>query len=296
MMERSADAYEHNQFKDVIVRVANVEIYYKALTFYLQEQPLLLTDLLVVLTPRIDHTRVVRMFRKKDNDNLPLIKNYLVAIQHLDVADVNDAYNELLIEEEQVPTLRDSILNFSNFDSMALARRLEEHELLEFRRLAVLLYNKNKKWEESISLSKRDKLFQDAILTAAESNEEEVAEEVLTYFVDIGSKECFAATLFLCFNLLRPDIVQELSWINGLNDYAFPYQLQVARDQSLNLTKLRAEIEELKAARPKAPVEDGRKFLIPGPASDSFEVPKLTLFVSVSFSQRSLALASTKRS
>lgn len=61
------------------------------------------------------------------------------------------------------------------------------------------------------------------------------------------------------FNLLRPDIVQELSWINGLNDYAFPYQLQVARDQTVNLGKLKAEIEELKAARPKAPVEDGRE-------------------------------------
>jgi len=31
----------------------------------------------------------------------------------LDIAEVNDAYNELLIEEEQVPTLRDSILNVS---------------------------------------------------------------------------------------------------------------------------------------------------------------------------------------
>lgn len=87
---------------------------------------------------------------------------------------------------------------------MALARRLEQHELLEFRRLAVLLYNKNKKWDDSIALSKRDKLFQDAILTAAESGEEEVAEEVLTYFVDIGSKECFAATLFLwCVSVAR---------------------------------------------------------------------------------------------
>lgn len=27
MMERAADAWEHNQFKDVIVRVANVEMY-----------------------------------------------------------------------------------------------------------------------------------------------------------------------------------------------------------------------------------------------------------------------------
>lgn len=28
-MERSADAWEHNQFKEVVVKVANVEIYYK---------------------------------------------------------------------------------------------------------------------------------------------------------------------------------------------------------------------------------------------------------------------------
>jgi hypothetical protein len=27
MIERSADAWEHNQFKDVIVRAANVEMY-----------------------------------------------------------------------------------------------------------------------------------------------------------------------------------------------------------------------------------------------------------------------------
>ena len=29
MMERAADAWEHNQFKEVVVKVANVEIYYK---------------------------------------------------------------------------------------------------------------------------------------------------------------------------------------------------------------------------------------------------------------------------
>lgn len=81
MIERSADAWEHNQFKDVIARVANVEIYYKALTFYLQEQPTLLTDLLTVMIPRIDHSRVVRMFRQVDH--IPLIRSYLIAVQHV---------------------------------------------------------------------------------------------------------------------------------------------------------------------------------------------------------------------
>lgn len=53
---------------------------------------------------------------------------------------MNDAYNDLLIEEEDYKTLRDSIDSFDNFDNTGLARRLEKHELLEFRRLAAHLY------------------------------------------------------------------------------------------------------------------------------------------------------------
>jgi hypothetical protein len=53
---------------------------------------------------------------------------------------VNDAYNDLLIEEEDYKTLRDSIDSFDNFNNIGLAKRLEKHELLEFRRLAAHLY------------------------------------------------------------------------------------------------------------------------------------------------------------
>ncbi|ELU43586.1 clathrin heavy chain 1 [Rhizoctonia solani AG-1 IA] len=248
MMEHSPDAWEHNQFKEIVVKVANVEMYafsslpvcnpnsqpsrpsyYKALVFYLQEQPNLLNDLLTVLTPRIDHTRVVRMFSGKDNDNVPLIKPYLISVQQLNIESVNDAYNELLIDEEDYKTLRDSIDSFDNFNTMALARKLEQHELLEFRRLAAHLYKKNKRWEESLSLSKQDKLYKDAIQTASVSGSTEVAEDLISYFVDIGNKECFAAMLYACFDLLRPDIVMELSWHNGLNDFYVPYQIQIQR-------------------------------------------------------------------
>ncbi|KAI0065620.1 clathrin heavy chain [Artomyces pyxidatus] len=242
MIERSADAWDHNQFKDVVVRVANVEIYYKALSFYLQEQPTLLTDLLTVLIPRIDHSRVVRMFRQIDH--IPLIRSYLIAVQHLNIEAVNDAYNDLLIEEEDYKTLRDSIDSFENFDNIALARRLEQHPLLEFRRLAAHLYKKNGRWEESISLSKQDKLYKDAMVTAATSASTEVAEELLSYFVDIGNKECFAALLYICFDLLRSDVVEELSWQHGLNDFYMPYKIQNQRTLVDKLAALEKEVKE----------------------------------------------------
>ncbi|KAF8518034.1 hypothetical protein BU17DRAFT_76299 [Hysterangium stoloniferum] len=236
MMERAADAWEHNQFKEVIVRVAN------ALGFYLEQQPTLITDLMTVLIPRIDHVRVVRIFRGQDN--VPLIRPYLIAVQHLNIEAVNDAYNELLIEEEDYKTLRDSIDSFDNFNNVGLAKRLESHELLEFRRLAAHLYKKNAKWDESISLSKQDKLFKDAIITAATSASTEVAEELLTYFVDIGNKECFGAMLYTCFDLLRPDVVEELSWQHSLNDFHMPYKLQSQRHLLEKLAALEKEVRE----------------------------------------------------
>lgn len=242
MIERSADAWEHNQFKDVIVRVANIEIYYKALTFYLQEQPTLLTDLLSVMIPRIDHTRVVKMFRQIDH--IPLIRSYLIAVQHLNIEAVNDAYNDLLIEEEDYKTLRDSIDSFDNFNNISLAQRLEKHELLEFRRLAAHLYKKNGRWEESIALSKQDKLYKDAMITAAVSSSTEVAEDLISYFVDIGNKECFAAMLYVCFDLLREDVIEELSWQHALNDFYMPYKIQKKRSLIDRLAALEKQVQE----------------------------------------------------
>jgi clathrin heavy chain len=122
------------------VKAINVEIYFRTLNFYLQEHPTLLTDLLSVLTPRIDHTRVVRMFEK--SDNIPLIKSYLTAVQPRNIEAVNNAVNELYIEEEDYKSLKDSTTTYGNFDALSLAKRLEKHELLEFRRIAAQLYTR----------------------------------------------------------------------------------------------------------------------------------------------------------
>ncbi|KIM86720.1 hypothetical protein PILCRDRAFT_4614 [Piloderma croceum F 1598] len=207
MIECSPDAWEHNQFKDVI-------------------NQLLLTDLLTVIIPRIDHSRVVRTFRQIDH--IPLICTYLIAVQHFNIAAVNDAYNNLLIKEEDYKTLRSSIDSFDNVNNISLAKRLERHPLLEFRRLAAHLYKKNTLWEESISLSQQDKLYKDAMITTAVS----------------GNKECFAALLFICFDLLRSDVVEELSWQRGLNDFYMPYKIQVQRSLVAKLVTLEREVKE----------------------------------------------------
>ena len=56
-----------------------------------------------VLEARIDHSRVVSILRKADH--LPLVKDYLIAVQKGNLAAVNDAVNELLCSLAKSPSL-----------------------------------------------------------------------------------------------------------------------------------------------------------------------------------------------
>lgn len=157
MMSHPTEAWKESLFKEVISKVANIELYYKALQFYLENKPMLLNDLLLVLTPRLDHTRAVSFFTRLSH--LKMVKPYLRSVQTNNNKSVNEALNQVLIEEEDYENLRKSIDTFDNFDTIALAQLLEKHELLEFRRIAAYLYMSNNRWAQSVELCKKDKLF-----------------------------------------------------------------------------------------------------------------------------------------
>ncbi|KAG5837570.1 hypothetical protein ANANG_G00240740 [Anguilla anguilla] len=216
MMNHPPDAWKEGQFKDIITKVANVELYYKAVQFYLEFKPLLLNDLLVVLSPRLDHTRAVNFFTKVKQ--LALVKPYLRSVQNHNNKSVNEALNNLFIAEEDYQALRTSIDAYDNFDNISLAQSLEKHELIELRRIAAYLFKGNNRWKQSVELCKKDKLYKDAMQYASESKDTELAEELLQWFLQEEKKECFAACLFTCYDLLRPDVMREyLSKVDKLD-------------------------------------------------------------------------------
>ncbi|RLM85368.1 Clathrin heavy chain 2 -like protein [Panicum miliaceum] len=236
IMNHSPDAWDHMQFKDVCVKVANVELYYKAVHFYLQEHPDLINDMLNVLALRLDHTRVVDIMRKAGQ--LHLVKPYMVAVQSNNVSAVNEALNELYVEEEDYERLRESVDMHDNFDQIGLAQKLEKHELLEMRRIAAYIYKKAGRWKQSIALSKKDNMYKDCMETCSQSGDRELSEDLLVYFIEQGKKECFASCLFICYDLIRPDVALELAWMNNMVDFAFPYLLQFIREYSSKVDDL----------------------------------------------------------
>jgi len=153
--------------------------------------------------------------------HLRLVKPYMVAVQSNDVSAVNEALNEIYIEEEDYDRLRESIDLHDNFDHIGLAQKvrlksfccleafdgtllikkevfdgthtnlvnnanlqIEKHELLEMRRVAAYIYKKAGRWKQSIALSKKDNLYKDAMETCSQSGDRELSEELLVYFIE----------------------------------------------------------------------------------------------------------------
>ena len=54
-----------------------MELYYKSLSFYLEYNPLLLNDLLIILSPRLDHSRAVSFFSKVTDCEVLLFDKYV---------------------------------------------------------------------------------------------------------------------------------------------------------------------------------------------------------------------------
>ena len=178
-------------------------------------------------------------------------------MQNINNKAINEALNNLLIEEEDYQGLRNSIDAYDNFDNITLAQRLEKHELIEFRRIAAYLYKGNNRWKQAVELCKKDRLykvdlsssspfrarqhwiegFQDSMTYASESRQIELAEELISWFLDEKLFECFGACLFQCYDLLRPDVILELAWRHDIINFAMPYMIQIMREY---ITKVRS--------------------------------------------------------
>nr|ATP16155.1 putative clathrin heavy chain [Leptinotarsa decemlineata] len=260
MMAHPTEAWREGHFKDIITKVANIELYYKAIQFYLDYKPLLLNDLLLVLAPRMDHTRAVSFFSK--TGHLQLVKSYLRSVQNLNNKAINEALNSLLIEEEDFQGLRTSIDAFDNFDNIGFGQKLEKHELTEFRRIAAYLYKGNNRWKQSVELCKKDRLFRDAMEYTAESRNQELAEELLAWFLERKAYDCFSACLYQCYDLLRPDVILELAWKHKIMDFAMPYLIQVTRELTTKVEKLEQSEAE---RRNEAAEETNKPMMIPEP-------------------------------
>lgn len=100
-------------------------------------------------------------------------------------------------------------------------------------------------------------------------------------FVDIGHRECYTGMLYACNELLRPDLILELSWRSGLNDFTMPYMINMLAQQTKELATLKADNEARKSKEKEqektednTPILGGSRLMITGgPANTASPTP-----------------------
>ncbi|GCA62156.1 clathrin, heavy chain [Kipferlia bialata] len=262
MIERSGVAFDHGKIKTCLAHIASRDLLYRVFGFYLSTQPSLTLDLLPAAEAQLDPSQLVSLARS--SDSLFLLKPYLLQIVDKDVPAVNEALTDLYIAEGDFEALAQHVRDHTSFEQIALARRLERHDLVFFRRIAVDLYSQNKRYASAIELSIRDGLFQDAMGTARQSGDAAIAEKLLCTFVEDPlevvpaerlagvRKECFSACLMSCFDLIAPETAIELAWRHGLSDYAMPFIIRYLGNMHRTIGVLQKDLQDRQAAAKEA--------------------------------------------
>lgn len=185
------DVWKDAKFREILVKVKSSELVYDAVRFYLDFAPEFVVELLGVVSNRLDPVKVVQLGQKLDA--IYIIQPFLEQVQEKNIRELNNVLNDLYISDEDFVRLRQSIESYDNFDSISLAKSLESSQLLEGRRVAAHLYRMNKRWKQSVDLSKKDKMYKDAMETIAESK----------------------VSFFSCTRIGSPNFFREHSWPSG---------------------------------------------------------------------------------
>ena len=108
------------------------------------------------------------------------------------------------------------------------------------------MYRKNKKYNKSIEMSKKDDLYQDAMETVAESKDPALAEELLRFIMTRNDKELIGAMLYNCYELIKPDVAMEVGWRCGMQEFVMPYFIQFVRDLGSRVDGVQRNADDLK--------------------------------------------------
>lgn len=98
--------------------------------------------------------------------------------------------------------------------------------------------------------------------------------------MDIGSRECYVGMLYACYDLIRPDVILEMSWRHGLHDFTMPYMINMLAQQTATIDLLKKDNEERKAREASqqkdednTPILGSRLMLTQGPAPAASPLP-----------------------
>ena len=247
MITYPEQCFDHQLMKDLLTKVPRIDMIYKAESYYLNEQPEKVNEMLIAVAHRCDHSVVISLARKEKDLNA--IREYLLYCLDLNNDAVNEACIDMFIDDGDHKSLKSLIEKNSNFNKTALAARLKVHEEAEFRKIAAHLYSSCDDYKSAIELCMNEGFDDDAMVICKKSKDEEKVSELLNYFIENDKKEAFGQCLIVCFEFVAAEVALELGYTNKLMDQTVPFLCKKMKEQNDRIKKLEQAEKDRKEAK-----------------------------------------------
>lgn len=87
--------------------------------------------------------------------------------------------------------------------------------------------------------------------TVAESKDPALAEDLMRFIMEMEDKELFAAMLYTCYELIKPDVALEVAWRSDLMEFVMPYFIQFVKDLSTRVETVQKSTDDIKKKEEK---------------------------------------------
>lgn len=221
--------FDHHKLTAVIGKIKNQSILERLLQYYYEYDPRMLIDLQDEFTDRLDMGILIKFFNEKDA--LFVLDKSMRRHQTQNPGNVlvSMGLNEHLIQIDDYYGLIESIKKCPSIDALAISETLKSSDKRHFRVLAAKLMANSGEFAKSLSILIEEDALIETLMILSQSNNIQYAEAILGRYSRIRNAVMFMAVSYVLYDLLRPDIVFELSQRSQFQELSLPIFCQMMR-------------------------------------------------------------------
>ncbi len=95
--------------------------------------------------------------------------------------------------------------------------------------------------------------------TVDKSKDSSLAERVMREIMIKEDKQLFAAMLYNCYSLIKPDVAMELAWRKDMFEFVMPFFIQNIKDLTAQVDNVKKQTTEIKDKDKKVEEEKSRR-------------------------------------
>lgn len=221
--------FDHHKLTAVIGKIKNQSVLERLLQYYYEYDPRMLIDLQDEFTDRLDMGILIKFFKEKDA--LFVLDKSMRRHQTQNPGNtlVSMGLNEHLIQIDDYYGLIESIKKCPSIDALVISETLKSSGKRHFRVLAAKLMANSGEFAKALSILIEEDALIETLMILSQSNNIQYAEAILGRYSRIRNAVMFMAVSYVLYDLLRPDIVFELSQRSQFQELSLPIFCQMMR-------------------------------------------------------------------